>query len=324
MRKIVSLLVLILFNCFSLHAQQDLSKIFSDSTLATGKIPVIATFKSGRLINAQTNETMHKHDLLFLVGHRFGDIGGKYGGTKTFFGLDNISDDLIGFEYGITDRFTVGAGRDKGAPNDINISQEQLWYGSLKYRLVQQRVDNSIPIAITLFGRGIVSSMTSTPNTASNAHFPNFRSRLSGVGQIIIARKFSEIFSLEVLPTYVRRERVTYPDQRNMLAFGFGGRLKLTKRMAIIADYFLPLRSKDDKDYFNSNYNLRFYNPLAVGLEIETGGHVFHINFTNATALLENQFIPGTTSDWTKGQFRWGFNFSRTFTIGEDKNKWGK
>jgi hypothetical protein len=84
--------------------------------------------------------------------------------------------------------------------------------------------------------------------------------------------------------------------------------------MAIIADYFIPFRSSTSRDYFSAN-GVTFYAPLSVGWEIETGGHVFHIDFTNATAILGNQFIPYTTRTWTKGEFRWGFNISRTFTL---------
>ena len=323
MKKSLSLLLLI-FSFVGLYAQNSsLSNLFADSS-AQNNMNMIATFKSGILINAQTIETMHKHDLLFEVGHRFGDIGGKYGGSKTFYGFDLISDVLIGFEYGISDRLTVGVGRDKGAVNLANVNQTQLLYGTLKYRLLQQTVNNQVPLAITLFGRGVVSTMASQ-TTNSDANFKDFKSRLSGVGQLIIARKFSSNFSLELLPTYVRRENVVAPDPKNMFALGIGGRMKVTKRMAIVADYFLPFRSQQTTNYFSTQFNTLFYNPLAVGLEIETGGHVFHIDFTNATSILENQFIPGTTSNWSKGQFRWGFNFSRTFTIGGGKNKsWKK
>lgn len=322
MKKIM-IIVFLIFNSHYLYAQNDLSSIFADS-LQENSASVIATFKSGVLINAQTNETLHQHDLLFKIGHRFGDIGGPVGGSKTFYGLDMISDNLIGFEYGITNQVTVGVGRDKGAANNVNVNQTQLWYGTLKYRLLQQTMDNSVPIAITLFGRGVISSMGSQP-TNNDAHFTNFKSRLSAVGQVIIARKFSDRLSLELLPTYIRRENVVAPDKQNMFAIGIGGRLKFTEHMAIEMDYFLPFRSQQTINYFNKQYNTIFYNPLSVGLAIETGGHVFHIDFTNATSMMENQFIPGTVSKWGKGQFRWGFNFSRTFTLGKSESKsWNK
>jgi hypothetical protein len=100
----------------------------------------------------------------------------------------------------------------------------------------------------------------------------------------------------------------------NLFALGIGGRVKITKTMAIVADYFLPFRSSESRNYFKQK-GVRFYQPLAIGWEIQTGGHVFHINFTNSTAIVENQFIPYTTRSWAKGQFRWGFNISRSFTL---------
>lgn len=314
------LFAVLTFGVGTAQAQTDLSKLFADSLKNNG--PVMATFKSDVLINAQTNETLHKHDLIFEIGHRFGDIGGTYGGAKTFFGFDNISDVSIDFGYGITNRLTVGLGRAKGAPNGVNSTQLQLYYGSLKYRLVQQTSDNRIPLAVTLFGREVISGMQDQPNNQADGHFATFSNRLSSVVEVILARKFNDRFSLEVLPTYIHRGVVAPQDMSDMLALGFGGRFKFTEHMAFVADYFLPFRSQSSIQYYQNQYNFNFYHPLAVGLEIETGGHVFHIDFTNATALLENQLVTSTSSNWSKGQFRWGFNFSRTFTLGGKKHGW--
>lgn len=296
-------------------AQDSLSSLFADSSQGA-HVPVIATFKSVDVINGRSNETLKKHNLLFIVAHRFGDMAGKNGGGKTLFGMDNIYDVLIGFDYGISDRLTIGTGRDKGSPNGINTDQSSLYYLSLKYRLVQQTTDNHVPFAITLFGRGLMSSMHKTHELGSDANFNNFSDRTSGVAQIIIARKFSDNLSLEITPTYIRRNLVATSEMQNMFALGLGGRVKISRHMAIVADYFLPFRNSQSTDYYKQLYDLDFYNALGVGLEIETGGHVFHINFTNSTSIVETQFIPSTTTTWTKGQFRWGFNLSRTFLLG--------
>jgi hypothetical protein len=103
-------------------------------------------------------------------------------------------------------------------------------------------------------------------------------------------------------------------DVNDLFALGAGGRFKFSKRLGLLVEYFYPFRSQESKDYFTAK-GQKFYNPLAVGLEIETGGHVFHVNFTNSTAILENQFIPETTTTWQQGQFRWGFNISRRFSL---------
>ena len=140
------------------------------------------------------------------------------------------------------------------------------------------------------------------------------------VAQAIIARKFNTNFSLEIIPTYVTRNYVMFMDMNNLFSLGIGTRLKFTPRMAIVMDYFLPFRSQASKDYYEQQQNFDFYGPLGIGLEIETGGHVFNISFTNSTAILENQFIPSTSTTWTEGQFRWGFNIARTFTLFQKKD----
>lgn len=299
----------------SVIAQNDLSKLFDDSTSKQEHVPVIATFKSFQIINAQSNETVHKQDLLFVVGHRFGDVAGTNGGVKNFFGLDNSSDILIAFDYGISDRLSVGIGRAKGAANGVNTDQKQLFYLNMKYRLLQQTIDDHIPVSITLFGNGLISAMEKSNILTSDANFQQFGDRMAYLAQAIIARKFNDQFSLALLPSYVRRNYVPFMDMNNIFALGVGWRLKVNKSMAVVADYFHTFRSEESKSYFESQKGFEFYNPLGIGFEIETGGHVFNVGFTNATAILDNQFIPSTSSSWTKGGFRWGFSITRTFSF---------
>jgi hypothetical protein len=294
-------------------AQEDLSKLFDDAE--KDRLPVIATFKSPRIINGQSNETIHKHELLFTVMHRFGDIAGDNGGIKTFFGLDNSTDILIGFDYGLSDQWSVGLGRAKGAPNGTSTQQRQLFYVNTKYKLLQQTMDNQVPVSVTLFGNTVASTMEKLEQEASDANFQQFGDRMSYVAQAVIARKFSDNLSLALLPTYVRRNYVPFQDMNNLFALGIGGRMKVSNWMALVVDYFLSFRSEESKDYFLQQKDFKFYNPLGVGLEIETGGHVFNLSFTNSTAILENQFIPGTSSNWGDGEFRWGFSITRTFSL---------
>jgi hypothetical protein len=144
---------------------------------------------------------------------------------------------------------------------------------------------------------------------------------MSYVAQAVIARKFSDNLSVALTPTYVRRNYVPFRDMNNLFALGIGGRMKVSKWMALVVDYFLSFRSEESKDYFLQQKEFKFYNPLGVGLEIETGGHVFNLSFTNSTAILENQFVPGTSSTWTDGEFRWGFSISRTFSLFKEKTR---
>jgi hypothetical protein len=267
--------------------------------------PVIATFKSSRLILGSTTETVKKKNLNFLVIHRFGDLAGSEGGGKTFFGLDNSSDIYIGFEYGISNNLDVEFGRSKFA--------QQIDLG-LKYAVLHQTSDNSSPIAITLLGKAGVKAYT------DDIAFPTFGDRFAYVGQAIIARKFSSAFSLQISPTFVRHNSV-FPylpgNEKDMFALGVAGRLKVTKRMALVVDYAHPFSSFRN----NSTGANAFYDPLGLGLEIETGGHVFTIVFSNAKAITESSYLSNTLSDWGKGQFRLGFTISRMFSFNAKEKK---
>ena len=315
------LLLILLFR--SAAAQDDLAKLFTDST--ADRQPVAATFKSDRIVNAQSNETVHRHDLTVNISHLFDDLAGSHGGVKTFFGLDNSTDIKIGIDYGFTDRLMAGISRSKGAAEVRNgnvyfNSLTQLWEGKLKYRLLRQTEDNHIPFALTLFANAMLSTRSALEDPSSDIHFQDFSDRWGFMGQIILARKFSRNISFAILPTYVRRNSVAFMDENDLFALGAGGRVKLTSRTAILFDYFFPFRSKKSKDYFKQQ-GVDFYPALSVGWEVETGGHVFHLSFSNATALLENQAIPYTTRSWLKGEFRLGFNIERTFTLGSKRTE---
>lgn len=298
---------------FSLFAQDTLDTLIDMEPVEKGK--VTATFKAGNLINARTTETIHRNELDFRVDHRFGDLAGSAGGLKNFFGLDNASDIRIGFDYGLQDNLNIGIARAKGATE-----ARQLYEANVKYRFVEQVTDNSIPVSVAFFGSVTASAVTASVDPASAISYGGFRDRLTYVSQLIIARKFSPAFSLSLLPTYVHRNYTAFGDQNAMFAVGAGGRLKVSSRMAIVADYFFPVRDKEKKSYIEGVRGGKFYNALGLGLELETGGHVFHLNFTNTTAVQESQFINGTTSSWGKGQFRWGFSIARRFSLTKDKD----
>ena len=259
--------------------------------------PVIATFKATRLILSQTTETVKKNELNFLVIHRFGDVGGSSGGGKTLWGLDNSSDIYIGFEYGITDNLNVDFGRSKF---------EQLLDLQLKYYLLHQTVDNSMPVAISILGKTGFKPYSVTTNV-----FDSYGNRFSYLAQAIIARKFSSKLSLQVSPSYIINN-VPYPfiagNEKNFFSLSAAGRLKLTKRMGVVVDYVHPFSS-----FRQNSISPAFYDGLGVGIEIETGGHVFTMYFTNAQAISEINYLNDTESSWSKGQYRFGFTISRIF-----------
>ena len=310
MRKAFYLLILLLVVARIAVAQDDLSDIVNKNSEQPKKEFVTATFKGLRIINAQTIETAKKHNLQFNIQHRFGDIGGKIGGIHTFFGLDAATDIRFSFDYGITDRLPVGVGASRGL-----LPYRELYDASVKFKLLRQTTNSTMPLSITLFGVGAVTGAKSDTSRTSEIHFDHFAYRVSYVTQMVIARKFTPGFSLEVVPTYMHRNYVAFDQQNDMFFLGAGARLKLTKRFAIIADYFHDFRNQYAASD-TAKTNRLHYDPLSVGIEIETGGHVFQLTFTNATGILENTFLPFTTTDWSKGQFRWGFNLTRNFVIG--------
>ncbi len=281
----------------SIAAEQDSLREKSPSR------PVYETFTTTRIISAHSTETVKGRFLDFRVTHKFGDIGGDVGGSGTLFGLDNVVDVRIAFEYGVTDNLTIGFGRSKGA------QRRQLFEGHLKYRFLTQTTDNSMPFSVALYSNAMASGMTASADSTSETSFQKFEHRLTYVTQVLIARKFGDRFSLQLMPTYLHRNYVAFSDQNGLFAAGIGGRIRLTKVFGLIGEYFYVMRQN------NIINGVEYLNPLSFGLEIKTGGHVFHLNFSNSKGITTNEFIPYTTSSWLKGEFRFGFNISRPFKI---------
>jgi hypothetical protein len=211
---------------------------------------------------------------------------------------------MIGAEYGITDNITVGLNRTKG-----DGPLKKLINTSLKYRFLRQKKDNSVPISITAYGLWSISTMKQdTSNSEVLNNFPEFSHRSMYCVQLLIARKFSDAFSFQIVPSYVHRNLVPYNDENGLFSLGFAMRIQISKVIGIIADATFPF--SDLRTTENG-----YYPPTGIGLEIDTGGHVFQINFTNARGIAETDYIPNTKSSWAKGQFRLGFTISRTFNL---------
>ncbi len=286
-----------LFLSSNLCTAQNMDSLMRDMASEQDTSGITSSFKSTRLILSQTTTMIKKYDLDFKVIHRFGDIGGTDGGSKTLYGFDNSSDIYIGFEYGISDRFNISFGRSK---------YEQLLDLQLKYALLQQKDKGGSPLSLSaLVKTGF------TPYKVNTTVFDDYGNRFSHFVQAIISRKFSPNFSLQISPGLLFRNVVlAADDERTMFSTGIAGRYKFTKRFGIVADYYLIA-----SDYRKDNPNTSYYSPLGLGVEIETGGHVFTMNFANAKAIAENNFLPNSTSSWSKGQYRFGFTISRMFTL---------
>lgn len=272
---------------------------------------VYQTFKDRRVINTHSVETLPAHKLDIRIMHRFGDIAGDNGGFQTFFGLENASDVVIGAEYGLSDHFTIGLYRAKGAgiTPDGDSGLRQLSNGILKYRLMHQTTDNAVPFSLTAVGVISLSTASRIENNPDLIRsFPKFAHRMATNWELIIARKFSEGFSLQVLPAYTHRNLVTFEDENGIFSLGFATRIQLNKMVGIIADMTVPFNERRTKDN-------GYYAPFGIGLEFDTGGHIFQVNFTNATGVMETDYIPYTTSSWGEGEFRLGFTVSRLFNL---------
>lgn len=251
----------------------------------------IASFKANRIINLHSLETTSKRVLDVKISHRFGVVTG---GFKEWYGLDQATI-RIGGDYGITDRLMVGLGRS---------SFEKTYDGYVKYKFLRQsKGKRNMPISALL-----VSSMALKTIDFDIPQRTNyFSSRLFYTYQLLIGRKFSDSFSLEIAPSVIHRNLVPTPDVANdVYALGVGSRFKLTKRLSLNTEYIYV---------FPDQLEDRYRNAASVGLDIETGGHVFQLHFTNSTAMNDKGVMTETTDDWTAGDFHFGFNISRVFTI---------
>jgi len=274
----------------------------------------IQVFSSTKTINARTPELVGKGKMDFNVTHNFGDVGGSNGGIKRFFGLDNAADIRIAFTVGLGENFDASIARAKGAG-----PQQQLYEIGAKYRIMQQREnDPSHPLSIALFGNMVIAASTQNPFPNQDNSYDDLGDRMSNVLQLIIAKKIGKV-SLQLNPTFLTRGYAISYDKKSMFALGGAAKLPLGGRVNLLLDYFHPFRSDASKDSFRINDNIKFFDPLGVGFEILTAGHIFRLNFTNATEILENRYIPRTITSWGKGQFRWGFTISRKFTFWRDK-----
>jgi hypothetical protein len=294
---------------FSLFSGICISSFAQDSSRVVAKPPdPVWVFSSPRLINASTVELIPAGTLEFRVTHNFGDLAGDNGGIRQFFGLDNASDIRIGFQYGLSKKVNLVAARAKGAGG-----LQQLYEMGLKYRMLQQNSDNSQPVSLTFYANTVVSAMREGANPGQENSFDGFGDRWSQFVQVMLARRFGK-FSFQLQPSFVHHNYVVPGDDNSLFALGAGMRLPVMGKFSLIVDYYHSFRSSGSRDFFRAQ-GIRFYDPLGVGIELLTAGHVFHLNFTNATEILENRFLPRTTSSWGKGQFRWGFTISRDFVL---------
>jgi hypothetical protein len=235
--------------------------------------------------------------LEFRILHRFGRLNG---GAYEFFGLDGPATVRLGLDYGITDNLTIGIGR-----STFNKELD----GYIKYRLIHQATGpKSLPFSLVAVAGSTLTTLKWSDPTRKNY----FTSRMAYYGHAIIGRKFSDGLTLQLIPSVLHRNLVPTPeDPSDLFAVGAGGRIRLSRRVSFNFDYHYLV---------NPNEAAGFYNPLSVGFDIETGGHVFQLHFTNSKGMNERAFLAATEYDWGKGDIFFGFNISRQFQLKKKKS----
>lgn len=294
-----SLLPVVLFHlvfifpfCLAAQEEEDLLSMLGEEEVINY---ATASFKTNRVINLHSLESTSRGVLDIKISHRFGFING---GVSELFGLDAASI-RIGGDYGITDAFTVGIGRS---------SHEKVYDAFAKYKILRQSSGaKNMPITASVF-----TSINAKSIPFQNPDRENyFSSRLYYTAQLILGRKFNDRLTLQLSPTLVHRNLVrTNEESNDVYALAVAARQKLTKRLALNFEYvYVPDGQLADG----------YRNSLSIGFDIETGGHVFQLHFTNSTSMIEKGYITETVGQWSKGDIHFGFNVSRVFTVAKNK-----
>ncbi|MDA3929047.1 MAG: DUF5777 family beta-barrel protein [Prolixibacteraceae bacterium] len=287
--KRITILALLAF--LALGSQAQSLEDLLDNTIGVEEktIPISATFKSVQLINSHTTKTPKTDELIFLISHRFAYLNS---GFSDLFGLDNATV-RFGFEYGINDKFSLGFGRSTYKRNYDFFA---------KYALLQQsKGAKEIPVTVSIIGETNISS-AKWPDSNRDYLFAH---RMSYSAQLLIARKFNSNISVQLMPTYIHRNLVqTALFPNDILAIGAGGRFKVSNWIALTFEYHHMLNEIEASNTTT---------PLSIGVDLETGGHVFQLFFTNTSAIYAAGYISETSDKWMDGNIRFGFNISRTF-----------
>jgi len=263
------------------------------------KEAVTSTFKATRIVNSATVENLAAGVLDFRILHRFGRVSD---GPDNFFGFDNATT-RIGLDYGVTKWLMVGIGH-----NTLYKAND----GFMKLKLLGQQTQG-MPVSLSYYG-GMSVNGDNAPILPPGMEY-YFTHRIAYAHQLLIARKFSSKFSLQLMPTIIHQNLVDSSKYSNTTyAIGIGGRIKVSKRMAITGEYYYRLNNAD-----MLTSGTKTYNALSIGCDIETGGHVFQLFFTNSNGMTERTFVTQTTDTWEKGHLHFGFNISRVFTVVKPK-----
>lgn len=290
MKKFIPICLFVLSSLSSNAQEIDLFKIKDEKT----KDLTTATFKASRVVNGQSIENVGNGVLDLKILHRFGNIST---GAYELFGLDQASM-RMGLDYGVNKRLMVGIGRS---------TFQKQYDAFFKFKLIQQQTGlKEIPVSVSMVSTIIYKSLKTNPN----AEYITYSSdKYSYAHQLLIARKFNDYFSLQLSPTLIHYNIVATSNMPNdFKSLGISFRQRITKRVNFTTEYFYRIDKLDG-----------YYDPLTLGVDIETGGHVFQLHVTNSTGMTERTFINETTGSWGNGALRFGFNLTRAFTLKKPK-----
>jgi hypothetical protein len=304
-----TLLYFMLAFCFFLKAsaQDDLlgDLVKEDSSKVKHNIAT-ATFKSTRIINLQSVEMTGKGNLQFMISHRFGYLwkeGKGLTNVAQLFGLNSgFANTYMSFDYSFTDWMNTGFAATGNA-------QFETW---AKFKLLKQQTGKkNIPITISWFSlmHWDASEGPSPDDLAWN--------RMSYVHQILIARKFSENFSLQLIPSYIHYNYTPYGinNTNNIFSLGIGGRMKLSNKTAITFEYTRQLNGY--KDLLDESASAVNYVPdvLSLGYDWDTGGHIFQFFISSASSASNIAQLSTNLNQLKLGNFSLGFNLNRSYGI---------
>lgn len=248
---------------------------------------VTSAFKGLKIVNLESTKLAAKRDFYFVIAHRFGSVKG---GLKELFGFDQ-STIRFSFIFGVNDWLNLGVSRS---------SFNKTYDFTTKYRLLRQE-KNGFPFTVVGFNSVAINSGIDSDNFSSF----EFKHRLTYLSELLISRKFNENISFQLTPIIFHENYVRNVQQENtQFALGGGGRYKISKYVTFNVDYAY---------HFNRASNSSFNNPLSIGFDIETGGHIFQVHFTNAQPMYDAGFLTNAAGDWSKSDFFFGFNLSRVF-----------
>ena len=301
MRVFIAFFLISFFSSIGLFAQESLDDIINSIDDYPKTTDVTSTFKSTRIINGHSIELTSPKSLEFRISHRFGPLNE---GFYDIFGLD-MATIRLGFEYGINDKIMVGLGRS---------SYQKTYDLFFKIALLKQSKGISAkPLSIYYLNSESINTLRYDPKI-------EFKSRISYIHQLLIARKLNDKFSFQLTPSLVFSDFENY-DKHTFILVGLAGKYMLSKRIALNAEYFYRLKHKKVNSIGYINTFDQNYNSLSIGVDIETGGHVFQLHFSNSSPMNEKGFLLETNKSWSEGTIHFGFNITREFTMGSKSSK---